>query len=283
MNRGARRYGTFIDDEDCRSFLRLLFEVADRHDVRVACFCLMGNHFHLVLHCRVGGLSPAMRDLTSRYTRTFNRDHGFDGPLFRSRFRSVLIESDAQLLTVARYVHRNPLDVGVHPARHPWSSYGAYLDPRQTNARRLRSEVVLGLEGGPEAHRRSVETDRPGDSRSISLAIGTTPPAPRVRSTRSMVAAVDAAVAAVVEDEANPDLENRTPNSDPARLAAIWLAAESGRVPTSTIASHYGLSSAASARAAVSRARRRRESRPGFAHLCDRALAIFESRPAARL
>ena len=78
--------------------------------VATLAYCLMGNHVHLVLHAPDGALPEAMHHLTSVYSRHVNDRLARDGPLVRGRFHSIPVESDLQLLTVTRYVHRNPLD-----------------------------------------------------------------------------------------------------------------------------------------------------------------------------
>ena len=104
MNRGSRRWNIFLDDDDRQLFLRLLGQTSERFDVSVIAYALMGNHYHLVLICHGPALSEVMHWLGSRYVVLFNRRHGFDGTLFRSRFSSVEITSDDQLLTTVRYV-----------------------------------------------------------------------------------------------------------------------------------------------------------------------------------
>lgn len=129
FNRGARRQDIFLDDGDRRCFLGLLNEVHQRHGVEVHAFCLLDNHFHLVLHCPERNLSEAMHWMATVYAQRFNRRHGLDGPMFRSRFAAKHISDDRYLLDAVRYVHRNPEHhgLGIPLDRYQWSAHRTYL------------------------------------------------------------------------------------------------------------------------------------------------------------
>lgn len=129
MNRGLDQRPIFADDPDRRRFLIELRDACREFSVGIACYCLMSNHFHLVLHTPSGGLSRAMQRHSSRYTQAFNIRHRRDGPLFRGRFKSVTIESTAQLIQTTLYVHRNPIEAGLvaDPVRWEWSSAAAMV------------------------------------------------------------------------------------------------------------------------------------------------------------
>ena len=131
MNRGAARQAVFHSATDGRTFEGLLGRAARRFGVEVHAYCLMTNHFHLLLHCPDGGVSDFMQFLGASYTRHLNDRLGRDGPIFRGRFRSLLIDSDRYLAAVGRYIHRNPLDIGPDTdlAQYRWSSFRHYCDP----------------------------------------------------------------------------------------------------------------------------------------------------------
>lgn len=132
MNRGVNRGAVFFADADRVEFGRLLREVFERFGVEVFAYCLMTNHYHLVLYCPDGGLSDAMHLLGSVYTRHTNERIGRDGPLFRGRFHAVPIVNDEQLLCTVRYVHRNALDLPEINSvdSYRWSSHRTYLGHR---------------------------------------------------------------------------------------------------------------------------------------------------------
>jgi REP element-mobilizing transposase RayT len=129
-NRGIRRSDVFQSHLDRGMFLADLAETCERLDVECHGFCLMNNHYHLLLHAPALVVSAAVQRFTSRYVRKFNVRHGYDGPLFKSRFGSTAIESSEHLLEEIRYIHNNPLDLGEHPDRYRWSSHLVYLKLR---------------------------------------------------------------------------------------------------------------------------------------------------------
>ena len=101
----------------------------DRFDAQVLAYCQMGNHFHLVLHTRRANLSRLMRHLNGVYTQAFNRRHGLSGHLFQGRFKAILVDRDAYLLALCRYVERNPVAAGLvaQADQWPWSSCRAHV------------------------------------------------------------------------------------------------------------------------------------------------------------
>lgn len=129
MNRGAGRRITFRDDRERALFVSLLSEIESRFDVEIHAYCLMGNHYHLLLRSKSGRLSESMAWLGSRYTRWVNVERDVDGPLFRGRFHSVLVDRDAHLDWLFRYINANPLDLGweLPLADYPWSGLASTL------------------------------------------------------------------------------------------------------------------------------------------------------------
>jgi REP element-mobilizing transposase RayT len=152
MNRGVARGDAFFGDVDRVEFLRLLGTSAMRHQIEVHAYCLMPNHFHLVVHCPDGELSTFVQLLVSVYTRHVNERIGRDGPLFRGRFRSRSIDDDVYLRAAVRYVHRNALALpGVGATdRYRWSTHRTYLGFRETPPW-LQTDVVLSMFGDDPA------------------------------------------------------------------------------------------------------------------------------------
>lgn len=149
MNRGLDQMPIFADDFDRRRFLMELRDACREFSVGIACYCLMSNHFHALLHTPGGNLSRTMQRQSSRYTQAFNQRHRRDGPLFRGRFKSVAIADTAQLLQASLYIHRNPVEAGVvsEPALWPWSSAAVFMgaiDPPGW----LHPALVLDILGG---------------------------------------------------------------------------------------------------------------------------------------
>ena len=126
-SRGDRREAIFDDDQDRRSFLSTLEQVVNRFNWVCHAWCLMDNHYHLLIQTPDGNLSRGMRQLNGVYTQASNRRHGRVGHLFQGRFKAILVDGDAYLLEVTRYVVLNPVRAGMvnNPADWPWSSYRA--------------------------------------------------------------------------------------------------------------------------------------------------------------
>jgi putative transposase len=126
-SRGDRREPIAKDDTDRALFLEVLGQALQRFDAQVWAYCLMGNHYHLVLHTREANLSRLMRQINGVYTQTFNRRHGLTGHLFQGRFKAILVDSDSYLLEVCRYVDLNPVRALMvkRPDAYAWSSYRA--------------------------------------------------------------------------------------------------------------------------------------------------------------
>jgi putative transposase len=123
-NRGCRIYA---DDYERTVFLKLFERIAARHRWRCLSYCLMSNHYHLVITIEDGGLSDGMRELNGGFASFTNARHRLDGHLFRNRFWSELIETEAHMLETARYVVLNPVraEICTTPKAWPWSSYRA--------------------------------------------------------------------------------------------------------------------------------------------------------------
>jgi REP element-mobilizing transposase RayT len=133
MNRGVARQPIFRCDADRSLFLDLLYQATARAALEVHAYCLLDNHYHLLIRSKEGRLSAGMQWLASRFTQRRNYAESRDGPIFRGRFTSVTIESDAHLLQVLRYIQLNPVAAGLtaEPNGWPWSSAAVYSgEPR---------------------------------------------------------------------------------------------------------------------------------------------------------
>lgn len=128
-SRGDRREPIYLNEADRLLQLDVLAQTMDRFDAQALAYCQMGNHFHLVVHTRQANLSRLMRHLNGVYTQTFNRRHGLAGHLFQGRFKAILVDRDAYLLALCRYVERNPVAAGLVsvPDAWRWSSCQAHL------------------------------------------------------------------------------------------------------------------------------------------------------------
>ncbi|HET9033214.1 MAG TPA: transposase [Dokdonella sp.] len=127
--RGDRRETIFEDDGDRERFLELLGEVVSTFNWLCHAYCLMGNHYHLIIGTPDGNLSKGMRQLNGVFTQWSNRRHRRTGHLFQGRFKAILVDADSYLLELTRYVALNPVRAGMvgDPGEWPWSSYSAMV------------------------------------------------------------------------------------------------------------------------------------------------------------
>jgi len=147
-NRGAGRRPVFVSDDDRESFLELLSELEERFGVEIHAYSLAGNQYHLLVHTPNGGLGRGMRHLDGVYTQRFNRRHHGDGPLFRGRYKAIVVDPDHNLAPVSRYLHSLPLVLGVAGdlKSYPWSSFLAYTKIAK-EPEWLRTKTLLSVFG----------------------------------------------------------------------------------------------------------------------------------------
>ncbi len=124
-SRGNRKKAIFKDDHDRDNFLNAVLHVTRRYNWICHAYCLMTNHYHLLIETPDGNLSIGMRQLNGVYTQLYNRWHGKTGHLFQGRYKAILIQKDSHLLEVCRYVVLNPVRARMveKPEAWKWSSY----------------------------------------------------------------------------------------------------------------------------------------------------------------
>lgn len=148
MNRGAGRKAIFTKDDDRMKFLKVLDDVVDTYRLEVHAYCLMDTHYHLLVRTPRGNLARAMRHLNGVYTQRFNRARRLDGPLFRGRYKAILIDADSYLAQVSRYIHLNPVEAKIirDPVDSQWSSC-RYFVGKESVPRWLNTKSTLDLFG----------------------------------------------------------------------------------------------------------------------------------------
>ncbi len=151
MNRGDHREAIYRDDTDRQRFLETLAEGCAKTGWRIHAFCLMGNHFHLVVETPQGNLVAGMKWFLGVYTSRFNRRHKLFGHLFSGRYKALLVDGHGSgyLKTVCDYVHLNPARAGLIAAPAPlaayrWSSYPLYLESPAARPVWLRTGRLFG-------------------------------------------------------------------------------------------------------------------------------------------
>ena len=157
MNRGNQRRNIFRDDADRRRFLETLGEACAKTGWQIHAYCLMRNHFHLVLETPGANLVAGMKWLLGVYTKRFNIRHKTCGHLFAGRYKALVVDGSGNgyLRTVCDYVHLNPvrarlLRPGAPLTAFPWSSYGDYLQPPPQRPGWLRTDRLLGEKAIPK-------------------------------------------------------------------------------------------------------------------------------------
>ena len=170
MNRGDRREAIFQDDADRALFLETLAQACAKTGWQVHAFCLLDNHFHLVLETPQGNLVAGMKWFLSTYTGRFNRRHKYFGHLFSGRYKALIVDGSGTgyLKTVCDYVHLNPARAKLLTERqklsaHVWSSYPDYLKPKKKRPPWLRTDRLLGEHGIPK--------DSPAGRRQFALRV----------------------------------------------------------------------------------------------------------------
>lgn len=175
-SRGDRREPIFDDDTDRMAFVDVISRALERFDACALAYCLMDNHYHLVLHTRRANLSELMRQINGVYTQAYNRRHGKVGHLFQGRFKGILVDRDAYLLEVCRYVDLNPVRAGMvaEAAQWPWSSYCAHvglavvppwLDSAAVHGYLLGRDAISGRDRALAAKRYATLVERGKDVR----------------------------------------------------------------------------------------------------------------------
>ena len=153
--RGVRRLPIVDDDFDRAAFFRFLADVIDRLEWSCLAFCLMTNHYHLLIRTREPDLPIGMQRLNFLHAYRFNRRHGFEGHLFERRYFAELVKDEAQLVATAQYIELNPVRAGMssNPETWPWSSCASILGLTDAPSW-FDPDELLSLFGNDVAHAR---------------------------------------------------------------------------------------------------------------------------------
>jgi putative transposase len=254
-------------------------------NVRIAAFCLMPNHYHLLVQTPDANLSRFMRHVDGVYTQRFNRLHTCDGSLFRGRYKAILVEADTYLLDLVRYIHRNPLRAGLVSRldRYLWSSHRAYLS-RPPRWAWLYSVPVLSMlcqagEDSAKAYRAFIAQDDSDEltavlsKRNVPSFLGSEEfvdwvkasfqslryhrEAPASRSLAPGLDEIQSAVCASYGINRNELLSSRRGMSNDARNVAIYLARQLSGQTLATIGHAFGLEHYSSVSSVASRMKQR--------------------------
>jgi REP element-mobilizing transposase RayT len=160
MNRGMDGENIFADSDLKRSFLEMLQEKSRKLKIRLFAYCIMDNHYHLVLENSSGKMSDFFRQLNGKYALNYRRKIGGRGYVFQDRFKSVLIENDSYLIVSILYTMRNPVTAGIVEKYNDyrWSSANEYFKGKVSES--VDSEYIQELFGSKDEFERQIRTNR---------------------------------------------------------------------------------------------------------------------------
>ena len=146
--RGNERKAVFKSKRDREKFLEYLETGSERYNAVIHAFCMMDNHYHLLLETPSGNLSQIMRHINGAYTTYFNVKRARSGHLFQGRYKAILVERDEYAKELSRYIHLNPVRAKLveAPGDYVWSSYNFYIGKKKS-PEWLRREFILGYFG----------------------------------------------------------------------------------------------------------------------------------------
>lgn len=299
MNRGAGRKPIFKTAAQRSYFLALLADVHERFHAEIHAYCLMGNHYHLLVRTPEGNLQRIMRHINGVYTQYFNRTEKRDGALFRGRYKAILVDAEAYWLELSRYIHRNPLEA--HITRrlddYRWSSYPAYVEEVKPPAW-LETGYVLGALGQRNQKARykafvSGDTnaalkafydrskvgpilgDEPFKQRALREAVEH-PDVPAVRAARQRPTATDIVQTVARYYGVKPKTLYQSARGrgvkTPARSLAMYLCQARADMTLARIAEHFGLSRYDSAGATIRNVRHQLRDKTGLQRDLNRML-----------
>jgi len=143
--RGNRKEKIFYSDDDRRVFLQRMDQTFLKYSFLCYAYCLMDNHYHLLIKTSLGNISQGMHYLQASYANYFAAKYKTNGPLFQGRYKSLLVDEDNYALTLSTYIHLNPLRAGLtkNLDEHTWSSLLDYLGKREKELKKLDTQFIL--------------------------------------------------------------------------------------------------------------------------------------------
>jgi len=166
-NRGNNRQAIFFERENYLFFLRQMRKYFLPESVEIIAYCLMPNHYHLLVYLKVDDLVSIMQPFTLSYTKAINQRYARTGTLFQGRFKAILVDRDDYLVHLSRYIHLNPVMAGLIRMPEDWefSSYRDYIGLRRGTL--PVPAIVLSQFPSPEAYQAFVNAYREADHKVI--------------------------------------------------------------------------------------------------------------------
>jgi len=200
--RGNQKQPIVLDDRDRFVFLEYFKEANAKFNALFHAFCLMQNHYHLLLETLRGNLSKIMHFINTSYAVFFNKRHSRSGHFFQGRYKAILAEKDTYALELSRYIHLNPVRAGIvsRPEDYPYSSYREYMDQRPAESWLDRTFILgyFGLE--PEKARTQYAAF-------VSAGIGRPAKSPQVTAGKSLILGSPVFIARIKKEYLDPRRE----------------------------------------------------------------------------
>lgn len=155
FSRGERRDNIFFDDKDNLKFLEKIWEAIDKYNLKIHCYALMDNHYHLLIETPEGNLSKAMHYINTSYSNWVKSKHQIIGSVFQGRYKSILVEKESYLLTLSAYIHLNPVRAEIvnKPEKYRWSSFNDYLKIEKSIHWICSDDILKKFSGGRNAYK----------------------------------------------------------------------------------------------------------------------------------
>jgi putative transposase len=150
MSRGDDRKRIYTIPSDYGKFMDYVMKAKERYQFCLYAYCLMANHFHLLVETVLPNISKIMHYIKGSYTTYYNIRHRCTGHLFQGRFKSIVVDKDAYFLELTRYIHLNPVYAGIvpDPGAYQWSSYHGYLGKKDEYIDKDEMKQYLGMTRG---------------------------------------------------------------------------------------------------------------------------------------
>jgi len=154
-SRGNERKDVFKSQKDREKFLQYLESAVRRYDAVIHAYCLMSNHYHLLIETPAGNLSKIMQHINGAYTNYFNVKRKRSGHLFQGRYKAIVIEADEYAQQLSCYIHLNPVrsNMVAKPEEYRWSSYSEYIGKRKRPEWLVTSFILDNFGKGEESFR----------------------------------------------------------------------------------------------------------------------------------
>ena len=167
ITRGVGKQILFEDDQDYYFYLKILKHYSIETGVSVIAYCLMENHVHLLVYDLNSKISSLMKKLGVSYSQYYNTKYERNGHLFQDRYRSEIVEDERYLLTVFRYILKNPEKAGICPAgNYKWSSYSLY-----ESGSFVRTDIIRSLIGGLEDYKSFISSNEDDQCMEANVSI----------------------------------------------------------------------------------------------------------------